>query len=176
MTSSACCQRPGPSPPQRMAGWGGWPTPLRVWGWARGRRRDIDSSNWHGKLLLTYIAQHDQYYADDISRRQSDSIRRRKERGITIGIYPFGTIRDPETRFLIPSPYGVWLASDGSHAIGVQSATAPAEGVIWRRYYEAAHEGLKLYATGLYRKGKIADKMNHDGWVFRNRYGQPHPF
>ena len=138
--------------------------------------RDIDSSTWHGKLLLTYIAQHDQYYADDLSHRQADSIRRRKAKGITVGIYPFGTIRDPETGFLISSPYGVWLAPDGTYAIGLNSETAPTEGAVWRGYFNAAREVLTLYATGLYGKGKIADTMNNKGWFFRSRRGQPHPF
>lgn len=54
----------------------------------------------------------DEMYALDGSRRAKDSIRYRKSKQITVGIPPFGTIRD-EDGYLIPTPSGAWKLPTG---------------------------------------------------------------
>jgi DNA invertase Pin-like site-specific DNA recombinase len=62
-----------------------------------------------------------EYYAEDISRKQKDSIRYRRSSGITVGRVLFGTIRpkkDGKSGYLERSNLGVWLLSDGSEIEG----------------------------------------------------------
>ena len=53
-----------------------------------------------------------QSYANDVAQRAKDNIAYQKSRGISVGIPPFGTVRD-HNGFLVPSPYGAWLSPDG---------------------------------------------------------------
>ncbi|MCC6975232.1 MAG: recombinase family protein [Anaerolineae bacterium] len=141
--------------------------------------RNIDSSTQWGRYALNWMAQSDEYYAEDISRRTKVSIEYRKMKGITVGKAPFGVYRDEQTGFFKPHPEGVWLHPDGTYTEGIEGSPAPVEGAIWRGYFEAAKRALTLYADSTTtRKGydSVADKLNLEGWKFRDRYGVPHAF
>ena len=136
--------------------------------------REIDFSTPQGRMFAQFSAIIDEYYATDVSIRAKDSIRYRKTLGKTIGMPPFGTLRD-DKGYLIPSNEGAWLLPNGRFLAGVAGEEIPVSGAVWRSYYEAAHEILSLYANGDIGLDKIAYKMNDDGWAFRNRKGVPRP-
>ena len=141
--------------------------------------RNIDSSTQWGRYALNWMAQSDEYYAEDISRRTKVSIDYRKMKGITVGKAPFGVYRHEQTGFFIPHPEGVWLHPDGTYTEGIEGSPAPVEGAIWRGYFEAAKRALTLYAdSATTRKGydSIADTLNLEGWRFRDRNGTHKPF
>ncbi len=136
--------------------------------------RDVDTTTIKGRMFVQFGAIIDEFYAEDISQRAKDSIEYRKAQGKSVGIPPFGTIRD-ESGFLQPSPEGAWLLLDGTFMAG-DPETPPAEKALWRGYYDAALQVLMLYAAGDVGLEKIAYTMNEDGWVFRDRSGSPRPF
>ncbi len=133
--------------------------------------RDVDTTTMKGRMFLQFGAIIDEFYAEDISQRAIDSILYRKSLGKSIGIPPFGTVRD-KTGFLVPSPEGAWLLPNGTFVSGT-SDTPPQDGAIWRSYYEAAHQMLLLYSTGNYGLERIAYALTDEGWAFRDRNGTP---
>ncbi len=50
--------------------------------------RQVDTSTPMGRIFIQFAAIFDEYYAEDISQRASDSVRYRKCKGVTIGIHP----------------------------------------------------------------------------------------
>jgi DNA invertase Pin-like site-specific DNA recombinase len=137
--------------------------------------REYDASDPMDRMLLTFMAMQDEAYANDIAAKAKDSVRYRKSLGKTIGMPPFGTIRN-EAGYLIPSPYGAWLLPDGSWAPGEVGQEPPEEGALWRGYYDAAGRVLALYIKNLKGRDKVAYQMIDEGWAFRTRTGNPRPF
>lgn len=74
--------------------------------------RMMDIKTPDGRMSLFMQAFFDEMYALDGSRRASDSIRHRKSKQITVGIPPFGTVRNAEG-YLIPSQAGAWKLPTG---------------------------------------------------------------
>jgi DNA invertase Pin-like site-specific DNA recombinase len=136
--------------------------------------KQVDFSTPLGRLMIQIGALFDEWYAQDIGQRSKDSIRFRKSEGKTIGIPPFGTKRN-EDGFLVPTEAGTWLLADGAFVRG-KVDQAPSKQAIWRGFHAAAHRVLELYATGTIGIDKIAQKMNSEGWTYRNRSGEPIPF
>jgi DNA invertase Pin-like site-specific DNA recombinase len=136
--------------------------------------RQIDTTTPQGRLFIQWMAAADQYYAEDIALRQRNSIAVRKARGVTVGIPPFGTVRN-DRGHLIPSYEGAWLLSTGEWVDGHQAAP-PEDAAVWRGYYDALLRALQLYATNRYGYGRLADKMQTEGWAFRGQDGQPVAF
>lgn len=136
--------------------------------------REVDTTTMKGRMFLQFGAIIDEYYAEDISQRAKDSIAYRKAQGKSVGIPPFGTVRNKEG-ILIPSTEGAWLLSTGEFTSGTQD-TLPPEVASWHGYYNAAHRILTLYAEGDVGFEKIAYQMNEEGWAFRDRTGVPRPF
>ena len=98
----------------------------------------------------------------------------RKAKGITVGLPPFGTKRNKETGYLEASDEGAWLLPDGTWIAGKVGDQPPHEAALWRGYYQCAERILTLYAeqTG---RGRILEKLQNEGWAFRDRQGQPSP-
>ncbi|MEM6283009.1 MAG: recombinase family protein [Chloroflexota bacterium] len=136
--------------------------------------REIDTSVPMGRLLLMMIAMQDESYANDIAQRAKDSIAYRKRQGKSVGIPPFGTIRDADG-FLIPMTDGAWLLPNGRFVAGLADDAPPEAGAIWRGYYDCARRILELYAENSMGRNKIAYRLNEEGWAFRNRHNQPRP-
>lgn len=135
--------------------------------------REIDLSTPMGRLFVQFSAIMDEWYAADISQRAKDGIAYRKALGKTVGMPPFGTIRESDG-YLKPSTEGAWLLPDGTFASG-KADKPPQEGAIWRSYYDAAHFILTLYSTGDNGLERIAYKFNEQGWAFRDRRRKPRP-
>ncbi len=134
-------------------------------------RDTIDSSTPQGRMMITLMALNDEAYATDISQRAKASIQHRKRQGKTVGMPPFGTVRN-ETGYLVPSQDGAWYMPDGKFRIG-NADQSPQEGAIWRSYYECARYVLSLFAEDKIGLEKIAYRLNNEGWPFRDRKGKP---
>lgn len=134
--------------------------------------RTIDISTPDGRMTAYFQAFMDDLYALDASRRAQDSVAHRKRKGESIGIPPFGTIRN-EQGFLTPTPYGTWLLPDGNFKGGKQGDESPHPDALWRGYYECARLILELYSKNLYGYGWIAEELNRQGWAFRDRWNNP---
>ncbi len=133
--------------------------------------REVDTSTPMGKIFIQFAAIFDEYYAEDISQRAKDSVHYRKQRGITIGKPPFGTVRGKDG-YLRPSPQGAWLLPNGKFVAG-EADQPPEAGAIWRGYHDTARYLLTLYAQNSMGLEKIAYTLNDEGWPFCDRYGQP---
>ncbi|NLF79494.1 MAG: recombinase family protein, partial [Chloroflexi bacterium] len=136
--------------------------------------REYDTSDPTDRLLLTFMALQDEHYANDIALKAKDSVNYRKGLGKTIGMPPFGTIR--ENGYLIPSPYGAWLLPDGHYMRGEVGQEPPQEGALWRGYYDCARRALELYVRNKKGRETVASDLMDEGWVFRDRRGNPRPF
>ncbi|MFC1959914.1 recombinase family protein [Chloroflexota bacterium] len=133
----------------------------------------LDASTPMGRLVITFMALQDENYANDISERAKESADFRKKQGKTMGLPPFGTTRD-EDGYLIPTPDGAWLLTNGRFEAG-EPDDPPESGAIWRSYYECAHYILSLYVEFDIGYEKIAYKLNDEGWPFCDRSGVPRP-
>lgn len=134
--------------------------------------REVDTSTPHGRMFINMIAMNDEAYAVDVGQRSVDSAAFRKNKGVTIGIPPFGTIRDEEG-YLVPTPKGAWLLPDGAYAEGVNREEPPVEGAVWFGYFECAERILTLYAENTLGFNRIAKKLTKEGWRFKDRKGKP---
>lgn len=134
--------------------------------------REIDTSTPYGRLALNFIAMQDEAYATDIAQRVKDSIHYRKGKGITVGIPPFGTVRD-EKGFLAPTPCGAWLLPSGRYVSGDDKDTPPQPDAVWFGYYDCAHRILELYAKNAIGYNKLAKQLTKEGWMFRDRWNKP---
>ena len=137
--------------------------------------REYDASDPTDRLLLTFMALQDEHYANDIAIKAKDSINYRKGLGKTVGMPPFGTIRDDDG-YHIPSPYGAWLLPDGTWVTGQDGDDPPEIGALWRGYYDAARRTLELYVRNKKGRDTVAADLNKEGWAFRTRKGVPRPF
>jgi DNA invertase Pin-like site-specific DNA recombinase len=136
--------------------------------------RTIDITTPDGRMTAYFQAFLDDLYALDASRRARDSVRYRKGKGVSIGIPPFGTVRNDDS-YLAPSPQGAWLLPDGTFRAGNDHAKPPHADAVWRGYYDCAARILQLYKDNLHGYGFIAAQLNHEGWAFRDRLSQPRP-
>jgi DNA invertase Pin-like site-specific DNA recombinase len=136
--------------------------------------RELDLSKPQDRVAIQIIAMIDEWYSTDAALRLRDSIQYRKRRGITVGIPPFGTWRN-EDGYLVPSQNGAWLLPDGSHISGKADQQPPHPDAIWRGYYQCAERMLTLFAENNYGRRQISLVMSQDGWVFRDRNGNPRP-
>lgn len=136
--------------------------------------RDLDTSTPVGRMVLMLYAMNDEAYSQDISVRTKDNIAYRKSQGKTIGMPPFGTVRGKEG-YLIPTTEGVWLLPDGHYQAGKADDSPAPEGAIWHGYFECAKRILELYAEDAMGRDRIAYRIHQEGWVFRDRKGQPRP-
>ncbi len=136
--------------------------------------RTIDITTPDGRTTAYFQAFMDDFYALDASRRAKDSVAYRKRKGVSIGIPPFGTIRNSEG-MLIPTPEGAWLLPDGTFKAAKQDAEPPHPDAMWRSYYECAKLILELYRKNLHGYEWIAEELNRQKWAFRDRWGQPRP-
>lgn len=134
--------------------------------------RQVDTSTPQGRMFVQFTAVIDEYYATDISVRAKDNIRYRKSQGKSIGMPPFGTIRD-DKGYLMPSMFGTWLLPNGRFMASEVGEEIPVAGAIWRGYYEACHRILEVYAMGQTGINKVAYKLNDEGWAYRTRKGEP---
>ena len=136
--------------------------------------RTIDITTPDGRMSAYIQAFLDDLYALDAKRRSLDSIRYRKERDITIGIPPFGTVRGDKGH-LVKSSQGAWLLPDGRFEPGTADHQPHPE-ALWRGYADCAARILTLYKDNQHGYGWIADELNRSGWSFRDRWGKPRPF
>jgi DNA invertase Pin-like site-specific DNA recombinase len=137
-------------------------------------RRHIDFSSPYGRMFAQLSAIFDEWYATDISERWKSSIAHRKSKGITVGLPPFGTKRDRQTGFLIPSGEGAWLMPDGTWVAGKVGEAPPVKEALWRGYFQCAERMLSMYADEKGRES-ICRRLQEEGWAFRDRKGQPVP-
>jgi len=134
--------------------------------------RTIDITTPDGRMTAYFQAFMDDFYALDASRRAKDSVTHRKRNGQSIGIAPFGTIRN-EDGHLMPTPHGVWIMPDGNYQAGEQGDKLPHTDAVWRGYYECAKLILEFYCKDLHGYGWIAEELNQQGWQFRDRWNNP---
>jgi DNA invertase Pin-like site-specific DNA recombinase len=133
--------------------------------------KQMDFATPQGRIVAQLSAIFDEWYAVDISQRSSDSIKHRKRRGITVGLPPFGTVRD-ENGYLQASLEGAWYMPDGTFRTG-EPESPPDRDALWRPYAEAAERVLHLYVQNNHGLDTIAYQMQIDGWAFRDRNGNP---
>jgi DNA invertase Pin-like site-specific DNA recombinase len=93
--------------------------------------RTIDISTPDGRMTAYFQAFLDDLYALDASRRAKDSVAHRKRKGQSIGIPPFGTVRN-EDGFLVPTLQGAWLMPDGKFVPGDDVNNPPHPEAVWR--------------------------------------------
>lgn len=136
-------------------------------------REQIDTTTAQGRMFVQMGAMFDEYYAEDIAKRARDSVAYRKSRGVSIGMPPFGTTRNDDG-LLIPSADGAWYLPNGSYVNG-QESQSPADGAIWRSYFDCARYVLEIYSEGKIGLTKIAYKLVEEGWCFRDRKNVPRP-
>jgi DNA invertase Pin-like site-specific DNA recombinase len=136
--------------------------------------RELDLSKPQDRIAIQIIAMIDEWYAIDARLRLNDSVRYRHRHGITIGIPPFGTVRN-EDGLLVPSPYGAWLMPNGMAIPGRLGDEKPDAEAVWHGYYDCAVRMFTLFAKNNFGKQSIAVMMNEEGWSFRERNGQPRP-
>lgn len=134
------------------------------------KKFDLDTSN--GRLLAQVQALLDEWYSLDTAERHKANIAHRKAQGKSIGLPPFGTVRDKTTGFLIPSFEGAWLMPDGSWKAGSATDQPPVKDAVWRGYYQCAEKILQLYAEDTQ---EILALLHSDGWAFRDRWANPAP-
>jgi DNA invertase Pin-like site-specific DNA recombinase len=134
-------------------------------------RRSLDITNSQAVVQAKFMAVFDELFADKRHLRQKDSIAYRKRLGKVIGQPPFDTVRNKEG-YLSPSQQGAWLLPDGKHIAGEEN-NCPIEGAQWRGYYHCAEQILTLFAEGQKGLEKIAYHLTNEGWVFKDRWGQP---
>ncbi|MBK9123614.1 MAG: hypothetical protein IPM16_10925 [Chloroflexi bacterium] len=135
----------------------------------------MDIKTPDGRMSLFMQAFIDEMYALDGSRRASDSIRHRKSRQITVGMPPFGTVRNAEGH-LIPSSAGASKLSAGGWRGGESGGEDSVERAVWRRYHDAARRVRKLYAENKGGYRRIAKSLTRERWAFRDRWGTPRLF
>jgi DNA invertase Pin-like site-specific DNA recombinase len=136
--------------------------------------REFDTSTPHGRMLIQFMAMHDEAYAEDVATRQKDSIAYRKSQGKSVGMPPFGTARNA-AGYLEPTPAGAWLLPGGAYRAG-EAGAPPAEGAQWFGYFDALTRIYALYAENRLGINRLAYQMSAEGWRFRDRKGQPRPF
>ncbi len=136
--------------------------------------REVDTSTPMGRMFIYFTAMFDEYYSEDIAQRAKASIQHRKQKGVTVGMMPFGTERDKEG-YLQPSSEGAWVLADGCWAAGEVGEEPPEEDAEWRGYFEAAVRMLELYRKNQRGLERIAYQMHEEGWAFRERTGKPRP-
>lgn len=134
--------------------------------------REIDTSTPMGRMMVNFMAMQDEAYAADIAQRAKDSIAYRKRLGKTVGMPPFGTVRNAQG-YLEPSPYGAWLLPDGRYMAGEVEQDPPEPGALWRGYHDCARRILELYAEDSLGIERIAYQVTDEGWVFRDRKSRP---
>lgn len=134
--------------------------------------REIDTSNPNDRMMVVNQAVHDEAQANDIAIKAKDSIMWRKSQGKTVGMPPFGTMRD-DSGYLVPSPEGAWLLPDGSWLPGLEDDDPPESDALWRGYYDCARRILELYAENQHGRERIGYQVIDEGWAFRDREGQP---
>ncbi len=134
--------------------------------------RTIDISTTDGRMSAFLQAFMDDLYVLDAQRRAKDSVAFRKRKGQSIGIPPFGTIRN-KAGLLIPSPYGAWFMPDGTFQNGDDRNVPPHPEAVWRGYYQCAEYILQIYRDNLHGYLYIANKLNEERWTFRDRQGNP---
>ena len=136
--------------------------------------REVDTSTPMGRMFIYFTAMFDEYYSEDIAQRAKASIQHRKGKGITVGITPFGTVRD-KAGFLEPTDEGAWLLPDGCWQAGKASDKPPHADAEWRGYFEAALQIMKIYSKNQSGLEKVAYKMHELGFAFRDRRKKPRP-
>lgn len=133
---------------------------------------DIDVTTLTGQMFAQIRGLMDAFYAKDISAKSKDAIAYRKRQGKTIGVPPFGTIRNKEG-YLIPISDGAWLLPNGTFQAGDDPNQPPVEGAVWRGYHACAERILTLYTEGDIGMHRIAYQLTDEGWAFRDRKGEP---
>ena len=134
-------------------------------------RQHIDTSTMQGKMFIQLAAMFDEYYAEDIAMRAKESIQHRKKRGISIGMPPFGSTRN-EAGYLEPTTEGAWYLPDGTFLAGERNVK-PADGALWRGYYDCVRRIFELYLHEQIGAHKMAYRLNQEGWPFRDRQKKP---
>src|SRR5258708_10071277 len=79
-------------------------------------KKSIDVNDLTATMCVMMESLFNEYYAEDISRKQKDSVRYRRANGIVVGRVPFGTIRpkrDGKSGYLERNTDGVWILPDG---------------------------------------------------------------
>jgi DNA invertase Pin-like site-specific DNA recombinase len=82
-------------------------------------------------------------YAWEVSEKQHLSIKYWRNLGKHIGNPPFGAARNKDG-YLMPSPDGAWLLSNGTFVAGTPD-NPPEPDALWKSYYEAAKRVMTLY-------------------------------
>ncbi len=134
--------------------------------------RTLDITTPDGRMNAYLQAFMDDLYVLDASRRSADSVKYRNGRGVSIGIPPFGTIRDDDG-YLTPTPHGAWVLPDGSAQPGLEGEELPHPDAVWRGYYDCAKMMLTTYKDNQHGYKAIARILHDQGWFFRDRWNQP---
>ena len=137
-----------------------------------GSGRELDLGTFEGKTVALFMGIVDEWYAEDVRQRVLDYQERRRQSGLTIGPWPFGTIRQ-DGAALRPSPFGVWLLADGTLQSGQRDEAPLQPDALWRGYYDAARITLELYSQNAMGLNRIARELRHQGWFYRSSRGQP---
>lgn len=135
---------------------------------------NIDTSTRNGKFMTQIMGMLDEAYAEDVSQRTKAAVAYLRAQGKSVGSPPFGTVRNEEG-FLQPLTEGAWFVPETGHFVKAPQDTPPADGAVWRSYYECAAYILEIFAENSLGMEKIAYRLNTEGWPFRDRKGKPRP-
>lgn len=131
----------------------------------------IDLTTRQGRDYLELIASYDQWYSAEIAYRRKAHIQNKKSKHKTVGLPPFGTVRNTEG-YLIPSTEGVWLLPDGTWEAGDIRKDGPISGRVWRGYFECAGFILEMFVEGRVPH-EICQRLTQGGFAFADRYKRP---
>ncbi len=122
-------------------------------------KEQIDTATAMGRAFVGFIAVMNQFESDIASERMTHSIEYKKtQKGRHWGRTPFGCERAGDDHILIPSTQGATV--DG----------------VWRGYHEALTRCYEWYAADGIGFQLLAERLNENGYRFRDRNGQPRLF
>jgi DNA invertase Pin-like site-specific DNA recombinase len=135
--------------------------------------KPLDLTTPQGRLQAQVEAVFDEWFSADLSIRRKAYLSHRKSQNKTTGQPPFGTKRNTEG-YLVPRDDGAWFLGGGEWLPGKAGELPPAEGAVWRGYFECAKLLLELFVAGK-SQTEICQILTRMGFVFRGRNEQPAP-
>lgn len=127
------------------------------------------------RFILAIKAAGNEYYANQVAELQLIAVTNRRDKGEWVGRAPFGTVN--RRGILKLNKEGAWVLPDGRYLKG-KANKSPEEGALFRTYAESLNRIIALYlgqANGM-GTGRMAQRLNTEGYPFRSEKGEPCAF